>query len=159
MVRAPIRLALAGTLALAGGCIATFLGRGRGTPAPFDPPRTFVASGPYRWVRNPMYLGAAAAILGAGLVVGSPAIVLLAPAFLLLMHVIVITIDCIRWQEFYGVSDRENFKSDLNGSGGEQERRIWSDNASYRRSQLLPFMWGNIAKQGQIFGDPSVDSV
>ena len=28
--------------------------RGRGTLAPWDPPRVFVADGPYRYVRNPM---------------------------------------------------------------------------------------------------------
>ncbi len=87
----PLGLALAGAGALlAGACIATFVTRGRGTPAPFDPPREFVASGPYRWVRNPMYVGAAAVILRAGLVVSSPAIVLLAPAFLLVMHLVVV---------------------------------------------------------------------
>jgi protein-S-isoprenylcysteine O-methyltransferase Ste14 len=32
---------------------------GRGTPAPFDPPRQFVRRGLFRWVRNPLYLGAA----------------------------------------------------------------------------------------------------
>ena len=31
---------------LAGACIAAFVTKGRGTPAPFDPPREFVASGP-----------------------------------------------------------------------------------------------------------------
>ena len=46
-------------LALAGGlvalwCIVAFVARGRGTPAPFDPPREFVAAGPYRYVRNPI---------------------------------------------------------------------------------------------------------
>ena len=30
--------------------------RGRGTPAPFDPPRKFVRRGLYKWLRNPMYL-------------------------------------------------------------------------------------------------------
>jgi len=77
-------------LLLAGACIATFVTRGRGTPAPFDPPREFVASGPYRYVRNPMYVGAAAAIFGAGLAVSSPAIVLLALGFLLIMHLFVV---------------------------------------------------------------------
>jgi protein-S-isoprenylcysteine O-methyltransferase Ste14 len=82
-------LASAGAL-LAGICIATFVTKGRGTPAPFDPPREFVASGPYRYVRNPMYVGAAAAILGCGLALSSPSIVLLALAFLLIMHLFVV---------------------------------------------------------------------
>jgi protein-S-isoprenylcysteine O-methyltransferase Ste14 len=82
-------LAVAGGL-LAVACIATFVTRGRGTPAPFDPPREFVASGPYRWVRNPMYVGATAVLLGAGLAVSSPAIVLLAAAFLGIMHLFVV---------------------------------------------------------------------
>lgn len=82
-------VACAGAL-LAAACIATFLTQGRGTPAPFDPPREFVASGPYRYVRNPMYLGAAAVILGAGLALSSPSILLLAPAFLLIMHLLVV---------------------------------------------------------------------
>jgi protein-S-isoprenylcysteine O-methyltransferase Ste14 len=82
-------LADAGAL-LAGACIATFVTIGRGTPAPFDPPREFVASGPYRYVRNPMYIGAAAVILGAGLAASSPAILLLALAFLLIMHLFVV---------------------------------------------------------------------
>lgn len=86
---------LGAVLACAGGfvaaaCIVTFVTIGRGTPAPFDPPREFVASGPYRYVRNPMYLGAAGVILGAGLYLSSPSIVLLAPAFLLLMHLFVV---------------------------------------------------------------------
>lgn len=82
-------LASAGAL-LAALCIGTFLTKGRGTPAPFDPPREFVASGPYRYVRNPMYVGAAGVILGAGLILSSPAIVLLAFAFLALTHLIVV---------------------------------------------------------------------
>jgi protein-S-isoprenylcysteine O-methyltransferase Ste14 len=87
----PLGLVLAfGGALLAGACIATFVTRGRGTPAPFDPPREFVASGPYRYVRNPMYIGGALVILGAGFILLSPAIVLLAAGFLLVMHLIVV---------------------------------------------------------------------
>ena len=34
-----------------------FVHRGKGTPAPWDPPRKLVVSGPYRHVRNPMITG------------------------------------------------------------------------------------------------------
>ena len=52
---------------LAVSCIVGFVFLGRGTPAPFDPPRRLVVRGPYRWVRNPMYAGAGTAMLGAAL--------------------------------------------------------------------------------------------
>lgn len=37
--------------------VAHFASRGRGTLAPWDPPRGLVVSGPYRYVRNPMISG------------------------------------------------------------------------------------------------------
>src|SRR5262245_52153381 len=38
-------------------CVIVFIVRGKGTPAVFDPPREFVATGLYAYVRNPMYIG------------------------------------------------------------------------------------------------------
>ncbi|OGO34780.1 MAG: hypothetical protein A2Z03_07020 [Chloroflexi bacterium RBG_16_56_8] len=38
-------------------CFWDFLVKGRGTPAPIDPPKELVATGFYRYVRNPMYVG------------------------------------------------------------------------------------------------------
>jgi protein-S-isoprenylcysteine O-methyltransferase Ste14 len=49
-------------------CVWEFAWRGLGTPAPFDPPRRLVITGPYRFVRNPMYVGMGIALLGEGLV-------------------------------------------------------------------------------------------
>lgn len=43
-------------LGLVGWCVNLFNVEGRGTPVPFDPPKQFVATGPYRVVRNPMML-------------------------------------------------------------------------------------------------------
>lgn len=40
---------------------------GLGTPAPIAPPKHLVVSGFYRHVRNPMYIGVVAVILGQGL--------------------------------------------------------------------------------------------
>jgi 2'-5' RNA ligase len=62
--------------------------------------------------------------------VASPGAQTVAPA----RNVIVITIDGLRWQEFFGGADREYFKRDRNGSGGEPERRFWRDSPGDRRS-------------------------
>ena len=51
-------------------CIWDFGRRGKGTLAPIDPPRFVVRTGPYRVVRNPMYLAVVADIIGQGLVLG-----------------------------------------------------------------------------------------
>jgi len=49
-------------------CVWEFAWRGLGTPAPFDPPRRLVITGPYRFVRNPMYVGMGILLLGEALV-------------------------------------------------------------------------------------------
>lgn len=41
-----------------------FLVEGRGTPAPIDPPKELVATGFYRYVRNPMYEGVLLILIG-----------------------------------------------------------------------------------------------
>jgi protein-S-isoprenylcysteine O-methyltransferase Ste14 len=45
-------------------CLWAFAVVGRGTPGPRDPPRRVIATGPYRWVRNPIYLAALLVVLG-----------------------------------------------------------------------------------------------
>ena len=87
---------LAGMLVAAAGatiavwCILAFALVGHGTPAPFDPPRRLVARGPYRYVRNPMYLGAGLALAGAALFYGSGGLWVYAGGFLVLMHLFVV---------------------------------------------------------------------
>jgi protein-S-isoprenylcysteine O-methyltransferase Ste14 len=77
-------------LALAIACVLTFAFVGRGTPAPFDPPRALVIAGPYRYVRNPMYIGAGTALFGAALRYGSLALAGYALVFLLITHLFVL---------------------------------------------------------------------
>jgi len=71
-------------------CVLAFAVVGRGTPAPFDPPRRLVVRGPYRFVRNPMYLAAALALGGAALVYGSWWLLAYTGLFLLATHLFVV---------------------------------------------------------------------
>jgi protein-S-isoprenylcysteine O-methyltransferase Ste14 len=71
-------------------CVVTFLWIGRGTPAPFDPPRRLVIRGPYRFVRNPMYIGGGLALLGAALFYESMPLLAYAGIFFLATHLFVV---------------------------------------------------------------------
>jgi protein-S-isoprenylcysteine O-methyltransferase Ste14 len=57
-----------------------FVVEGVGTPAPIAPTRQLVVGGPYRYVRNPMYLAVTAVIAGQALALGQPALLLYAAA-------------------------------------------------------------------------------
>lgn len=72
-------------------CVFTFAFIGRGTPAPFDPPRRLVIRGPYRFVRNPMYIGAGLALAGAALFYESLPLLAYTGLFLLVTHVFVMS--------------------------------------------------------------------
>lgn len=89
-MRWPGLLLAAAGAALGLYCIATFVTAGAGTPAPFDAPRRFVAVGPYRYVRNPMYLGGVGILAGSGLVLRSPSILAFTAVWWLLAHVFVL---------------------------------------------------------------------
>jgi protein-S-isoprenylcysteine O-methyltransferase Ste14 len=75
--------------AVASWCILTFVFVGKGTAAPFDPPRRLVVRGPYRFVRNPMYIGAILAMLGVALFYGSLSILIYAGVIFLATHLFV----------------------------------------------------------------------
>ena len=70
-----------------GICTREFMKRGRGTPAPYDPPRELVATGLYRWVRNPMYVGIFTILAGEALVFGSRSLALYVVLLALGFHV------------------------------------------------------------------------
>jgi protein-S-isoprenylcysteine O-methyltransferase Ste14 len=63
-------LAAAGA-SLSYSCMIVFIARGRGTAFPTDPPKEFVAAGPYRYTRNPMYVGNIIGGIGIGFLLQS----------------------------------------------------------------------------------------
>ncbi|HYN23044.1 MAG TPA: isoprenylcysteine carboxylmethyltransferase family protein [Thermoanaerobaculia bacterium] len=98
---------------IAASCIAVFVSRGRGTPFPLDAPREFVATGPYRYVRNPMYIGGGLVMLGAGLWLRSPSIVGLAALFILVFHFFVLVYEEPTLEDRFGSSYRQ-YKASVN---------------------------------------------
>lgn len=97
-----VLVVVGGALVLA--CLAAFVLVGRGTPAPFDAPRRVVAAGPYRWVRNPMYLGAMLVILGFGCALRSPAAVAVAVLFIAGAHLFVVLYEEPTLERRFGAS-------------------------------------------------------
>jgi protein-S-isoprenylcysteine O-methyltransferase Ste14 len=61
-------------------CVWDFARTGRGSPAPFAPPKRLVVVGYYRHVRNPIYVGAAAGWIGLCIVFGRMGLVAIATA-------------------------------------------------------------------------------
>lgn len=80
-----------GMLTLA--CVATFVLKGRGTPAPFDPPREFVVVGPCKYVHNPMYWGAFFILVGFGLYHHSVSMLLFCLLPAVFIHLFVVFIE------------------------------------------------------------------
>ncbi len=90
----PIPLRLIGAAVIVAGlalvlpAFARFAIDGRGTPAPVAPTERLVVTGAYRYVRNPMYLGVAALIVGQGLLLGQAVLLAYAAIFVVVVTAI-----------------------------------------------------------------------
>jgi protein-S-isoprenylcysteine O-methyltransferase Ste14 len=63
---------------------------GKGTPAPFDPSKRLVTEGLFKYVRNPMYLGAVIVMVGEAVLTQSLVVLLLAVVMWMFFHVFVV---------------------------------------------------------------------
>jgi hypothetical protein len=72
-------------------------------------------------------------------------------------NLIVVTLDGFRWQELFKGADETLIDKKVGGVPDVDllRKSFWRDSAQQRRETLLPFIWGTIARQGQLFGDPS----
>jgi len=93
--------------AIALWCVFAFGTIGRGTPAPFDPPRRLVIQGPYSYVRNPMYIGAGLALVGAALFYRSLPLLGYAGLLVLVTHLFVVLYEEPTLRKSFGDEYRE----------------------------------------------------
>jgi protein-S-isoprenylcysteine O-methyltransferase Ste14 len=86
---------------------------GRGTPMPFDPPRELVVQGPYRYVRNPMYVAGVLVLLGEALLFTSLPLLEYAAAFWLATHLLVLGYEEPRLRRSFG-DGYERYRATVN---------------------------------------------
>ena len=70
--------------------LVRFVSEGHGTPVPIAPPQRLVVRGAFRYVRNPAYVGAVAALIGQALWLGSRDVLIYALAMALGFHLFVV---------------------------------------------------------------------
>ena len=78
-------------------------------------------------------------------------------------NVVLITIDGLRWQEVFRGADEAFINTEF---GGIEEKALpatresaLAPTADERRKKLMPFLWGEVAARGQLFGNRDRGSV
>ncbi len=76
-------------------------------------------------------------------------------------NVVLLMFDGLRWQDVFTGADPELMNKEFGNVRDEQaiEDAFWRDTPEQRREVLLPFIWGTIAKQGQLFGNQTKGSI
>jgi hypothetical protein len=75
-------------------------------------------------------------------------------------NVLIVTMDGLRWQEVFGGLQAELLTKAAGGVDNAEpvQQRFGAATAEQRREKLMPFLWSAIARQGQVFGDPTRQS-
>ena len=69
-------------------------------------------------------------------------------------YLVIVTLDGFRWQEVFGGADSLLLHDPLyTPDTATYRQRYWAATATQRRQQLLPFIWGALAAEGQLPGD------
>lgn len=76
-------------------------------------------------------------------------------------NVVLIVADGLRWQEIFTGADKDLLTTDHGGNWAKPEylqKTYWRETPEERRAALFPFLWGEVAKKGQIFGNQAKGS-
>lgn len=68
-------------------------------------------------------------------------------------NVVLITLDGFRWQEVFRGADSVFMKQQTFLKDAELKKKYWRDDLAARRKALMPFVWGTIGAQGQLYGN------
>lgn len=68
-------------------------------------------------------------------------------------NVILITLDGFRWQELFTGAEQRLISKDFASDSASLAKKFWADTPEQRRQKLLPFVWGTLAKDGQLYGN------
>lgn len=103
----PLRFVGVLSMALGAGtylwCAWNFVFACRGTPAPIDPPKELVVKGPYRFVRNPMYIAVGLVLSGEAILFQSYNLVVYALLAWLACHLFVVFYEGPTLRQKFGV--------------------------------------------------------
>ncbi|MES2693768.1 MAG: alkaline phosphatase family protein, partial [Verrucomicrobiota bacterium] len=77
-------------------------------------------------------------------------------------NVVFITIDGLRWQEVFRGADEAFINTEFGGVPEKEvaplRTAVLAPAAEERRAKLMPFLWGEVARQGQLFGNRDRES-
>lgn len=76
-------------------------------------------------------------------------------------NVFLITLDGMRWQEVFTGAEQLLITNKTGGVVDQNglTKAFWRGKPEERRAALLPFFWGTIARQGQLFGNQALGSI
>lgn len=80
-------------IVMVGWVSVVFVRKGKGTPIPLEPPTQLVIEGLYRYVRNPMYVGAVLILLGEVILFRSGWLLLYAACLWSALHIFLVKIE------------------------------------------------------------------
>ena len=76
-------------------------------------------------------------------------------------NVVLVTLDGMRWQEVFGGADTALFRQSkyYYANRADLQKQFGEGDAQQRRRALLPFLWGTVARQGQLYGNRPAGSL
>jgi len=76
-------------------------------------------------------------------------------------NVFLLTTDGLRWQEVFSGAEEELISKENGGVSSTNDLRtaFWRPTPEARREALMPFVWGKIAKEGQLWGNRNKGSI